>query len=215
MTAEKCEAAQVRARILALRRAMDVTQVARLSEQVVQGFQRDSGLAPSDWKGLCVGIYRAMPGELDLRGLEMQLVQRGARVCFPRVERSKEPDGHLEFLEFPESTESQNGRQWSTGSFGIEEPHASGNAVKSSQIDVFFVPGVAFGLRGERIGMGKGYYDRYLPQAPQALKIALAFDFQLLSKLKQEPWDQPMDWIWTEKRQIRLRAWTPIRKQEA
>lgn len=73
------------------------------------------------------------------------------------------------------------------------------------QIDVILVPGRVFGEGGERIGRGRGCYDRYLSQCPPGhpLRVALAFDFQVRPTLPQSPWDQSVDWIVTEKREIK------------
>jgi 5-formyltetrahydrofolate cyclo-ligase len=71
-----------------------------------------------------------------------------------------------------------------------------------ANLDIIFVPGVVFDLLGGRIGMGKGYYDAYLPLAVKAKKIALAFDFQVLEKIPQNMRDQKVDMIVTEKRVI-------------
>ena len=71
-------------------------------------------------------------------------------------------------------------------------------------LDVIFVPGVVFGERGERIGMGKGYYDRYLMTSSPAVRIALAFDFQVQIFVPQKNTDQPVHWVVTESREFRM-----------
>src|SRR5205814_995342 len=71
------------------------------------------------------------------------------------------------------------------------------------ELDLVIVPGTAFGERGERIGKGMGHYDRFLTKVPRALRVSLAFDFQVLSRLEQNPWDQPVHWIMTETREFR------------
>lgn len=68
--------------------------------------------------------------------------------------------------------------------------------------DCVIVPGVAFDVCGKRLGMGGGYYDRFLKLAENAKKISLAFDFQILENIPTEPHDIPVDLILTEKREI-------------
>ena len=58
--------------------------------------------------------------------------------------------------------------------YGIPEP-VNGIEVASENIDVVFVPLLAFDLNGNRVGYGKGFYDRFLKKCPQAIKIGLSF----------------------------------------
>lgn len=69
-----------------------------------------------------------------------------------------------------------------TGAFGIEEP--KGTAFTAySVIDVVVVPGMAFDSYGNRLGRGKGYYDRLLSLLPHAYKIGIAFPFQIFTSI--------------------------------
>ncbi len=70
--------------------------------------------------------------------------------------------------------------------------------IEPAQIDCIIVPGAAFDIEGNRLGLGGGYYDRFLPQAVNAKKIALAFDFQLVKKLPTEDHDAKIDAVITE-----------------
>ena len=63
-----------------------------------------------------------------------------------------------------------------------------------SQIDVILVPGVAFEMSGNRLGRGKGYYDKILKQT-EAYKIGICFDFQLLECVPIEEHDIKMDMV--------------------
>lgn len=64
--------------------------------------------------------------------------------------------------------------------------------------DLLIIPGLAFGRNGERLGRGKGYYDRYLNQF-QGLKIGVCFEDQIMERVPMEEFDQSMDYIITNK----------------
>lgn len=64
--------------------------------------------------------------------------------------------------------------------------------IELDRIDMILVPGVAFTGSGERIGRGKGYYDKILKQT-KAYKLGICFDFQLLEELPMEEHDVKMD----------------------
>lgn len=69
---------------------------------------------------------------------------------------------------------------------------------KVSKPDLLLIPGVAFDKRGNRLGRGKAYFDRYLKHFA-GLKIGLAYEFQLVERLPVDEWDRAMDMIVTEK----------------
>ena len=71
--------------------------------------------------------------------------------------------------------------------------------VAPAQIDCIIVPGAAFDIHGGRLGLGGGYYDRFLPLAVHAKKIALAYDFQLVEELPIESHDVRVDAVISEK----------------
>lgn len=86
------------------------------------------------------------------------------------------------------------------GHFGILEP-VSGEIINPKELEAVVIPGVAFDKRGCRLGYGGGYYDRFLQNLKaDAIKIALAFEFQILDELPKEEYDILMDIIITEKR---------------
>lgn len=78
------------------------------------------------------------------------------------------------------------------GAFGIMEP--TGQKFSTfGQIDVAVIPGMAFDQKGNRMGRGKGYYDKLLPALPHAIKIGICFPFQLVEEVPVEEYDVPMD----------------------
>ena len=91
--------------------------------------------------------------------------------------------------------------------FNIQEPNCSPSLWKrAAQLDLIFLPLVAFDLKGNRIGMGAGYYDRtlsYLTQRKHWKKptlVGLAHEIQKVGTLNQQLWDIPLDYIVTEKK---------------
>mgnify|MGYP002624333579 FL=1 len=75
--------------------------------------------------------------------------------------------------------------------------------IDAEKINCVIVPGAAFDLNFNRLGLGGGYYDKFLPRAVNAKKIALAYDFQIVDAVPTEPHDFKVDMIITEKRIIK------------
>ncbi len=88
-----------------------------------------------------------------------------------------------------------------SGKFGILEP-IEAMKIAYKNIDLVLVPGIAFDKQGHRIGYGFGYYDKFLAKVPKAIKIGLAYDFQIIDDVPKEEHDVPVDFIVTEKRII-------------
>lgn len=88
----------------------------------------------------------------------------------------------------------------SKGFEGVPEPVGiEPSGVYDQQIELVITPGVAFDRKGNRLGMGKGYYDRYFQQNHSPLKIALAYEEQVLDSLPKDPYDVRIDFIITDK----------------
>ena len=81
------------------------------------------------------------------------------------------------------------------------QPPDDAPRVSVSEVDVVVVPGVAFDVRGGRLGRGRGHYDATLARLPaRAWKVGLAFDAQIVDAVPSEPHDTPLDAIVTETR---------------
>jgi len=89
-----------------------------------------------------------------------------------------------------------------TGKFGVREPAASCAEIPLNRFDLILVPGRAFDLSGNRLGRGKGFYDRILKEA-SGIKCGVGYDFQLLEKIPAEPHDAPVDFMLTPSRCLR------------
>ena len=93
------------------------------------------------------------------------------------------------------------------GAFNIlTVKHDLKNFIKPAQIDCVIVPGAAFDLSGGRLGLGGGYYDRFLSFAVNAKKIALAYDFQLVDSLPTEEHDAKIDMVLTPFRRMNFKG---------
>lgn len=87
---------------------------------------------------------------------------------------------------------------------GILEPKEEFKRIfPPEKLDLIILPGVAFDCKGNRIGRGKGYYDRFLKKVkPSAAKIALAYEIQIVEKIPKDINDISIHKIITENRVI-------------
>jgi len=145
---------------------------------------------------LRIGCYLACMGEIDLNPWINQNLKRH-QIYLPILHEQTKPT--LRFGRLDENT------QWKKNRFNITEPDAhAGNSLHARQLDLVFMPLVAFDRSGNRMGMGGGYYDRHLAfrrfrkfwLKPQL--IGVAHSCQQHSQLNQQPWDVKLDGIITE-----------------
>ncbi|MBP0970109.1 MAG: 5-formyltetrahydrofolate cyclo-ligase [Oscillospiraceae bacterium] len=135
-------------------------------------------------------IYRAMPDEVDLCYLTQLPEAEGKRFCYPRIIGR----GKMEAL-LPSGPEG-----WKEGKFGILEPDPeTSSAVRQDEFDLILCPCTAFDMNGDRMGMGGGYYDRYLPGCLNAVIAAVAFDAQKVPEVPTEETDIRMEIVFSEK----------------
>jgi len=129
-------------------------------------------------------MYHSLPDELSTRSFIRKWAER-KRFYLPRVNGL-----NLEILPYDEQS-------LSLGSFHIEEP--TGNDTASvDDMELIVVPAVAYDRRGNRVGRGKGYYDRLLRET-SALKVGVGYDFQLMEEeIPAEPHDVRVDVVITE-----------------
>lgn len=131
-----------------------------------------------------VMIYRAVKGEVSLEGLS------GKRFVWPLC------IGEGEMIALLPEDESA----WKKGYCGIPEPaRQRSREIAPEEIDLVICPCTVFDPACRRMGMGKGFYDRFLPQCNKAHFVAVAFEVQKAALLSANPWDVPMDAVITEK----------------
>ncbi len=93
---------------------------------------------------------------------------------------------------------------WNKGARGTSNPEGPLEEVDPSRLRFVVVPGLAWDVRGYRLGRGAGFYDRFLQAHPAIARVALLLEFQLLSEVPDEAHDQRMDWILTPGQDLRL-----------
>ncbi|MBW4643612.1 MAG: 5-formyltetrahydrofolate cyclo-ligase [Goleter apudmare HA4340-LM2] len=86
------------------------------------------------------------------------------------------------------------------GSYGIYEPDPDAPTLDPCTVDLILVPSVACDRQGYRLGYGGGYYDRLLslPEWNTKPTIGVVFGFAYLPQIPIQPWDQPLDAVYTE-----------------
>ena len=145
--------------------------------------------------GPLVAGYLPIRDEIDPRPLMRKLEDAGAQLCLPRVD----DDGV-----------GMTYRKWAFGSpledrpFGLQEPPATAELAEPTLI---LVPLLAFDGMGNRLGYGKGHYDRALSSLREngrAFACAVAFFGQQIDEVPSEPHDQLLDWAVTEQGSVPL-----------
>jgi len=92
-----------------------------------------------------------------------------------------------------------------TGKFGVREPSSSCAEIPLEKFNLTLVPGMAFDLRGNRLGRGRGFYDRLLA-AVGGIKCGVCHDGQLLPEIPVEPHDAKVDFIATPSKLLRRKV---------
>ena len=185
----------LRRRILGARDSLNAEDRQAKSVSVMHNFWRLPGIA--QWTTLFV--YVNFRSEVETLELIIKSLERGMRVAVPLVDAAavrmiplliKDPAHDLV-----------------PGYYNIPEPDPERCArVEPAAIDAAVIPGSVFDIHGGRLGYGGGYYDRFLVNdAPQAKRIGLAFELQVVDKVPVEDHDQPLDILITEKRIVNIR----------
>ena len=134
--------------------------------------------------------YRAMKDEVDLAELDEIARQQGKIISYPRCINKTEMAAMC-----PKTAVA-----WRSGRHGIVEPVLEQSVlIPPENLDMVLCPCAAFDVKGRRMGMGAGYYDRYLPNCTHAVIAAVAFEDQRLDQAEVKGWDCPMDMVFTEK----------------
>lgn len=133
-------------------------------------------------------IYRAVRGEVRLEALEEAAGDKHLLypLCISKTEMV--------------ALQPQKGAAgWKKGAFGIPEPvRELSLEIPPEEIDLVICPCTVFDEACGRMGMGAGYYDRYLKKCVNAHIVSIAFEVQKADCIEMQPWDQAMEKVFTE-----------------
>ena len=141
-----------------------------------------------------VALYSSTHNEVATEGIRDHALKEGKKVFYPRVAGDTSHD----FVELKRAGELR------PGPYGILEPNGEASMTQRDEKGlVVFVPALAFDLQGNRLGRGKGWYDRALSRLGAGVTLAgLAYEFQIFERLPAERWDCKVDHIITESRVV-------------
>ncbi len=147
--------------------------------------------------GLLTGIiggYAAMTSEIDPLETQKSYLAKGGQTALPFF---ADRQAAMQFRAW-------NGEPLVAGPFGLRQPADNARIVSP---DTLLIPLLVADLAGNRIGQGQGHYDRYLAEnraKRHVSTIGLAWECQIAEEIPADPWDEPLDYIATPKRLIKV-----------
>ncbi len=177
---------QLRSQLRQRRRALSATDQCEHARQVATHFLRSH----LGWRMGYVAAYWPTDGELDPTPLLRRLHAMGRPLALPVIAA-----GRMAFYAWRPGDALQSNR------YGIGEPAQGAAYIDTRRIRTMLTPLVAFDGKGNRLGMGGGYYDRHLGQLAPRLRptlVGLAHSLQQVDQLHTNSWDIPLQAVITE-----------------
>jgi len=179
----------IRKRLLQARNNLNKNLVANLSQQICDKILSHPYFVNSK----TVATYHAVDNEVEL----FSLFNCGKEIVLPVIQAN-----HSMQFRTVESRSHLTANQ-----YGILEP-LDGQIINHAEIDLCILPMAGFNCRGDRLGMGGGYYDRYFElnklQKKPTILAGVAYDFQEDDTINADAWDIPLNLIFTNKQTIEL-----------
>jgi 5-formyltetrahydrofolate cyclo-ligase len=177
-------------------------QVRQHFRQVMDGIpsdelQRRSSLACSQLiaspvyrRSDVIMVFLSLPREVDTTPLVLHAWRDGKRVLAPKVNWEQRRMLPIEIVSLTDNI--------SEGQMGLREP-AEGTPFSVEQIDLVVVPGLGFDLEGNRIGRGRGFYDRFLThEGWKGTSCGLALEVQVVERVPMSEHDATVDMLVTD-----------------
>ena len=180
------EKLRLRKQIIEHMNSLSKERYTTLSEQIAFSLY-----AQKEWtEAKTIGITLSMENEVNTYPIIEKAWEEGKKVVVPKCNKETRTMSFRQISNFD---------QLETVYMNLREPiPALTEEVNADEIDLQIVPGVAYTERGERIGYGGGYYERYLMHY-KGKTLSLAYSFQMVDHIPIEPFDKNVEKIITEK----------------
>lgn len=167
-----------------IRQKGDVEDRKEKEERIIENLLSSELFSESDY----VFLYASHKNEISVDRIALSAERLGKKTAFPFCENK---DGGMKFY-FTNLSDLKDGM------YGIREPD-KGKSEEAfyTEKSLCIVPGVAFGLKGERLGMGKGYYDRFLSEFT-GKTVGLSFEERLCDNIPMDKHDIEIEYLVTE-----------------
>ena len=139
-------------------------------------------------------IFISLANEINTNPIIKMALEQGKKVYIPRQENGKIRFYHYSSLDLP----------LVLGEYGIKEPHTGeiySPQWQNGENALILTPGLAFGSKGERLGRGKGFYDKFFKEldakGSKYTAVGLCMDFQLIENIPMEKHDKKMEAVLT------------------
>lgn len=157
----------------------------------------------------CVLSFVSYGTEIKTNQLLDIILNENKMLCLPRTENEK-----MEFYYI--NSDEDFSEQTEIGEYGITVPKSNQDKLDINSIPdktLIIIPGLAFDERGNRLGKGKGYYDKFLAELLSTSEkkkilgiVGYCYDFQIIDKVITEPNDIPVDYIISDKRIVKSKV---------
>ena len=165
-----------------------------LAMRIVESSELCTRLEPQLRSAHRILFFAPLPDELDVWPLLEKLLPTGKICALPAFDPERQVYSARRVMNLETDIFA--------GKFGISEPLESCETVPFDGFDLVLVPGMAFDSHGNRLGRGRGFYDRILAAA-SGVKCGVAYDFQLVDEIPVEPHDAKVSFIFTPSRCFR------------
>ncbi len=174
---------------LNLRKNLTLEEKEVFSEKIIERLKKSNIFQEAK----SIMLYCSHQNEVDLNELIKHSLKKNKEVILPTINKK---------LEALESYQLNCLSEFITGPYSIIEPNKKNKEPYLDKIDLILIPGIVFDKRGNRIGYGHGFYDKFLLEMTDSIKIGIAYDFQIIKQIKENHHDVSMDFIISEKEVI-------------